>query len=217
MFYHESLVCVDRSPIEWLKCYRGMPVYVSSGFDLAVDDCHLAVEKGFRDYGQCERFNETIDSGWWERHRQSLASRQLFSYSLGLGWSFTAWKLYDGSSSGSDDGITRIIDVPARLLCLRDVVEADLMPSLKTGKKSRAACLNGPKNDFAMGDATFSPTPSPPPLRPIVAMGGGMPRRCCVITGYHLHLPPLPCRRWRLPFMPTWWRLGPWEGQLWAF
>lgn len=163
MFYHESLVCMDRSPIEWLECYRGMPVYVSSGFDLAVDDCYRAGEKGFRDYGQCERFNETIDSGWWERHRQSLASRQLFSYSLGLGWSFTAWKLYDGSGSGGDGGNTKIIDVPARLLCLRDVVEADLMPSLKAGKKSGAACLNGPKNDFAMGDETFAPTPSPPP------------------------------------------------------
>ena len=96
-----------------------------------------------------------------QRHRQSLASRQLFSYSLGIGWSFTAWKLYD--DSGADYNNTGIIDVPARLLCLRDVVDAGLMPSLKNVRKSGMACLNGPKDDFAMGDETSAPTPSPPP------------------------------------------------------
>ena len=139
-----------------------MPVYVSSGFDLAIDDCYLSSEKGFMDYGQCNRFDETIHSGWWERHRQSLASRQLFSYSLGVGWSFTAWKMYD-DSSGAADSDKSIIDVPAKLLCLRDVVDAGLMPSLKSLRKSGMACLNGPKDDFAMGDETLAPTPSPPP------------------------------------------------------
>lgn len=162
LFYHEGEACTYRSPIEWLKCYRDMPVYVSSGFDLAIDDCHQSGEKGFMDYGQCNRFDETIHSGWWERHRQSLALRQLFSYSLGIGWSFTAWKMYD-DIGGSDDKSANIIDVPAKLLCLRDVVDAGLMPSLKTVRKSGMACLNGPKDDFAMGDETVAPTPSPPP------------------------------------------------------
>lgn len=163
LFYHEGESCTNRSPIEWLKCYRDMPVYVSSGFDLAIDDCHQLDEKGFMDYGQCNRFDETIHSGWWERHRQSLASRQLFSYSLGIGWSFTAWKMYDDSSGAVDSDKTSIIDVPAKLLCLRDVVDAGLMSSLKNVKKSGMACLNGPKDDFALGDETLAPTPSPPP------------------------------------------------------
>jgi hypothetical protein len=154
---------MDRSPIEWLECYRGMPVYVT-GFDLSVDDCHLADDVNFMDYGQCDRFNETIHSGWWERHRASLASRQLFAYSLGLGWSFSAWKLY-GDDEGDDRrvGGSTMIDSPSRLLCLRDVVEAGLMPSSLVDANDGAACLNGPRDDFAMGDMTFSPTGSPPP------------------------------------------------------
>lgn len=132
-----------------------MPVF-ASGFDLSIDDCHLEGTAGFADYGQCDRFNETVNSGWWERHRESLASRKLFVYSLGLGWSFTAWKLY------GDEGGTNI-DSPSKLLCLRNVAEAGLMPSLKTGKDGGIACLNGPKADFALGDSTLAPTPGPPP------------------------------------------------------
>lgn len=158
MFYHESITCIDRSPIEWLECYRDMPVYVTSGFDLAIDDCVHASEDDFNDYGQCERFNETVGSGWWEHHRLSLASRQLFAYSKGLGWSFSAWKLY-GEERGADLG-------PANLLCLRDVSDAGLVPDLSIVSDPvalGAACLNGPKADFVMGDATFAPTPAPPP------------------------------------------------------
>lgn len=156
---HSSQIAhsMDRSPIEWLDCYRGMSVYVS-GFDLSVDDCHREGEAGFKDYGQCDRFNETIDSGWWERHRRSLASRQLYSYSLGLGWSYTAWKMY-----GDDGSDPTTIDSPSKLLCLRDVVRAGLMPPLTTGRNGGSACLNGPENDVVMGDATLSPTPGPPP------------------------------------------------------
>ncbi len=161
---------MDRSPIEWLECYRGVPVYVT-GFDLSVDDCHLVDGPNFVNYGQCDRFNETVYSGWWERHRASLASRQLYAYSRGLGWSFSAWKLYDDDEEGDDGrrrrlgkGSKNIIDMPSRLLCLRDVVEAGLMPSsLVDAGDDGSACLNGPKDDFAMGDTTFSPTESPPP------------------------------------------------------
>ena len=162
MFYHESITCIDRSPIEWLDCFRDMPVYVTEGFDLSVDDCIRRGQKGFKNYGQCDRFNETIGSGWWERHRQSLASRQLFTYSKGLGWSFSGWKLF---GDDGDDGKKGNIDSPAKLLCLRDVAAAGLMPSLSgIGKSSlSAACLNGPKADFVMGDATFAPIPAPPP------------------------------------------------------
>lgn len=157
MFYHESITCIDRSPIEWLECYRDMPVYVTSGFDLGIDDCVNEDDESFKDYGQCDRFDETTDSGWWGRHRLSLASRQLFAYSKGLGWTFSAWKLYAAETDG-------VIDSPAELLCLRDVAAAGLMPELSSTSNSSAlgaACLNGPKADFAMGDATFAPTPAP--------------------------------------------------------
>ena len=152
----ESITCIDRSPIEWLDCYRDMPVYVTSGFDLSIDNCINQDGEDFKDFGQCDRFDETIASGWWERHRLSLASRQLFAYSQGLGWSFSAWKLY------GDD--TSEIDSPAKLLCLRDVASAGLMPELSITSNSSAlgaACLNGPKPDFAMGDLTYAPTPAP--------------------------------------------------------
>lgn len=155
MFYHESITCIDRSPIEWLSCYHDVPVYVTSGFDLAIDDCISQDEDNFKDYGQCDRFNETTGSDWWKRHRQSLAGRQLFTYSKGLGWSFSAWKLYGDDGSGN---IT-----PARLKCLRDVAAAGLLPPIENTNELGLGtfCLNGPVNDFVMGDETFAPTPAP--------------------------------------------------------
>jgi len=159
MFYHESIACIDRSPIEWSACYRDTPVYVTSGFDLAVDDCIHKDEKAFKDYGQCdpERFEETVDSGWWARHRRSLAARQLFAYSKGLGWTYSAWKV-DGGEEGA-------LDDPARLLSLRDVAAAGLLPPLDGTNATAlgAACLNGPVADFVLGDDTLAPTPGPPP------------------------------------------------------
>ncbi len=55
MFYHENIVCIDRSPIEYLNCYRDMPVYVTSGFDLAVDNC---IDKG--ENGKYQRYNSFV-------------------------------------------------------------------------------------------------------------------------------------------------------------
>eukprot|EP00986_Skeletonema_menzelii_P004921 scaffold1723_cov144-Skeletonema_menzelii.AAC.3 len=153
MFYHESVTCIDRSPIEWLSCYQDMPVYVTSGFDLAIDDCINRDNEGFKDYGQCGRFDETTDSGWWKRHRQSLAGRQLFTYSKGLGWSFSAWKLYGDHGSGDM--------TPAKLMCLRDVAAAGLLPPMEDTNELGSFCLNGPANDFTMGDETYAPTPAP--------------------------------------------------------
>ena len=74
-------------------------------------------------------------------------------------WTFSGWKLYGEESDGE-------IDDPAKLLCLRDVAAAGLIPELSTTSNSSAmgaACLNGPKPDFIMGDATYAPTPGPPP------------------------------------------------------
>lgn len=153
MFYHESITCIDRSPIEWLACYQDMPVYVTSGFDLAIDDCINQNDEDFKDYGQCDRFDETSDSGWWKHHRQSLAGRQMFTYSKGLGWSFSGWKLY------GDDGTGDI--TPAKLMCLRDVAAAGLLPPMEDTNELGTFCLNGPANDFAMGDETFAPTSAP--------------------------------------------------------
>jgi hypothetical protein len=171
MFYHESTACISRAPIEYSECYQGMPVMIANGFDLAIDDCHMQdISKKFKDYGQCGRFNETIGSNWWKNHRFSLASRQLFAYEQGKGWSFSTWKLY-----GTDPSEAGILDVPAKLLALKEVAAAGLMPSLfdleqpitypLSGKSSPVglACLNGPVADFGLGDATLAPTPAPPP------------------------------------------------------
>jgi len=154
MFYHESITCIDRSPIEWLACYHDMPVYVTSGFSLAIDDCISRNDEDFKDYGQCDRFDETSNSDWWKRHRQSLAGRQMFTYSKGLGWSFSAWKLYGDEGRGD-------ISTPAQLLCLRDVAAAGLLPPMEDTNELGNFCLNGPANDFVMGDETFAPTPAP--------------------------------------------------------
>eukprot|EP00584_Thalassiosira_punctigera_P011470 CAMPEP_0172570188 /NCGR_PEP_ID=MMETSP1067-20121228/126575_1 /TAXON_ID=265564 ORGANISM="Thalassiosira punctigera, Strain Tpunct2005C2" /NCGR_SAMPLE_ID=MMETSP1067 /ASSEMBLY_ACC=CAM_ASM_000444 /LENGTH=563 /DNA_ID=CAMNT_0013362231 /DNA_START=106 /DNA_END=1797 /DNA_ORIENTATION=+ len=159
MFYHESVTCIDRSPIEWLECYHDTPVYVTSGFDLAIDDCVRAGEAGFKDYGQCDRFGETVSSGWWRRHRLSLASRQLFTYSRGLGCSFSAWKLYGDDAADANSEAS--INIPEKLLCLRDVAAAGLVPQLSIVSNSSAlgaACLNGPRPDFAMEDEIYTPT-----------------------------------------------------------
>ncbi len=66
---------------------------------------------------------------------------------------------------GDDDRGTTIVDSPSKLLCLRDAAEAGLMPSPKIGTNGGwgVACLNGPKNNFTMGDSTLAPTPGPPP------------------------------------------------------
>lgn len=157
LFYHEAISCISRSPIEFAICYKQVPVLISSGFDLAIDDCVNKGAKTFSDFGQCDRFDETIDSDWWHRHRKSFAARQVFAYERGLGWSFAAWKLH------SEQGSTDAIDSPAKLLSLKDVAAAGLMPSLKKDSVAALACLNGPEPDFILGDDTLAPTPGPPP------------------------------------------------------
>ena len=159
LFYHEATSCIARSPIEYATCYKKVPVLISSGFDLAIDDCVNQGGKTFEDYGQCDRFDETVDSPWWKRHRKSFAARQVFAYERGLGWSFAAWKLH-GDDDSSSDGV---IDSPAKLLSFKDVAAAGLMPSLKKDSPAALACLNGPEPDFILGDETLAPTPGPPP------------------------------------------------------
>jgi hypothetical protein len=160
MFYHEAVSCITRSPIEYAECFQHMPIFLSSGFDLSIDDCvNQGILDSFKDYGQCDRFDETIGSAWWTRHRASYASRQLFAAERGLGWSFSAWKV-------SNTDVVGVLDTPAKLMSLQDVAAAGLFPHIpsKMGAvAARAACLNPPENDFAMGDATYAPTPSPPP------------------------------------------------------
>ena len=161
LFYHEATACIARSPLEYATCYRDMPVLVTSGFDLSIDNCVLQGTEKFRDYGQCDRLNETIGSGWWERHRASYAARQLFAFEQGAGWSFAAWKLYDDDNSG-------VLDRPEKLLALKNVVEAGLFPSLlghqhHNSQQLAEACLNPPEPDFKLGDKTLAPTPAPPP------------------------------------------------------
>lgn len=157
MFYHEATSCMARSPMEFGACYQDFPVFLGSGFDLSIDDCvSKDISSAFKDYGQCDRFNETIGSGWWFRHRASFAERQVYAYESGLGWSFAAWKVYASGKKGE-------IDSPAKLLSLKDVARAGLFPDLTAKIPAKEACLNPPENDFALGDATLAPTMGPPP------------------------------------------------------
>ena len=156
LFYHEATSCMARSPLEFLSCFRDIPSYVTSGFDLAIDNCAFSYEDKFQDFGQCDRFNETQYSDWWKRHRESYAARQLFAYERGMGWSFATWKLYNEHEYGE-------IDKPEKLLSLKDVVAAGLFPNLENGDETNLACLNPPASDFVLGDATLAPTMGPPP------------------------------------------------------
>ena len=161
LFAQEGIACISRSPIEYAACYQHMPVFVASGFDLSIDNCiHRDDDNfvpAFADYGQCDRFHETVHSHWWHRHRESFCERQLFSYEQGMGWSFAAYKL-----GNDDDKKKDVLNAPAKLMALENVVAAGLFPSLN-GDGLNRACLNPPEPDFVLGDKTLAPTPGPPP------------------------------------------------------
>jgi hypothetical protein len=119
-----------------------------------------------------------------------------YASSWGLGWSFSAWKLHGGDDKEGDDGRRRrlgkgsknIINMPSRLLCLRDVVETGLMPSsLVEAGNDGSTCLNGPKETLRA--TRPSPPRKVPP--PIAVTDGGITRRWGVIIGS----PPRPCPR----------------------
>jgi len=167
MFYHESVSCMQRAPLEYAACYQNMPVLVT-GLDLSIDNCALqgVVGAKFVDYGQCGRLDETTDSDWWHRHRQSFALRQLFAYEQGLGWTYPAWKLWGGGGKDNDIIDYSVLDSPAKLKSLKAVMKAGLVPSGDDWKDEALldeACLNPPEPDFTLGDATLAPVPAPPP------------------------------------------------------
>lgn len=156
LFYHEATTCMARSPMEFASCFGNLPLFLASGFDLSVDNCILASSPDFADYGQCDRFDETTFSGFWERHRASFAARQVFAYEQGMGWSFATWKLYENDKVGT-------IDKVEKLLSLQDVIEAGLFPTLDGPVVALDACLNPPEIDFILGDDTLAPSMGPPP------------------------------------------------------
>lgn len=156
LYYHESVACTQSAPLEYSKCFLGIPAFVATGFDLSIDNCfQKGISDTFVDYGQCNRFDETENSDWWAAHRKSFAEKQIFSYEKGLGWSFSAWKLYGETHVG-------VIDSPAKLLSFKDVSSAGLLPPLD-GASTALACLNPPASDFVLGDDTLAPSPGPPP------------------------------------------------------
>jgi hypothetical protein len=158
LYYHEMMACLSRSAIEYSACYRGVPAYVFKGFNLAIDDCIDKDSVDFVDYGQCGRFNETVDSNWWHAHRKSFAERQLASFETGAGWTFDAWKLYK-----EDHKTVDVIDTPAKLWTLKNVAAAGLLPSLTDASPGQLGCLDPPINDIVLGDDTLAPTAGPPP------------------------------------------------------
>lgn len=154
LFYHESTSCIQRSPIDYVQCYKGVPLFIGNGFDVSIDNCIYADSPDFKDYGQCDRFDETLDSPWWQEHRLSFLNRQLFALEqASLGWSFSAWK-----TTSDSEGISE----PSHLLGLSHVAAAGLYPP-STTNTTLPACLNPPEPDFTLGDATLSPTMGPPP------------------------------------------------------
>jgi hypothetical protein len=166
LYYHENVACTQRSPIDYVRCYKNMPALVTSGFDLAIDNCAYQHDTTvpFVNYGQCDRWDETIDSQWWHRHRQSLAVRKLASFEQGLGWIFAAWKV------SSDETAAGTIATPAQLHSFKAVSATGLFPDLHsyvvgsdTLEDDLPACLNPPLDDFILGDETLSPVPAPPP------------------------------------------------------
>lgn len=139
LFYHESMACLRRAPLEYGQCYHNVPIFVSNGFDLAIDNCHLKddvagydlTENGnFQDFGQCGRLNETKHSKWWKNHRQSFAQRQIFAYEKGLGWSYAAWKLYSNNWTDYDLHELGVVNRPAKLLSFRDMSKAGYLPNM---------------------------------------------------------------------------------------
>ena len=166
LYYHENVACTQRSPIDYVRCYKNMPALITAGFDLAIDNCAFQYDTTipFVNYGQCDRWDETIDSPWWHRHRQSLAVRKLASFEQGLGWIFAAWKVDD------DETASGTIETPAQLHSFKAVSAAGLFPDLHTYEINSddlgdgiPACLNPPLDDFILGDETLSPVPAPPP------------------------------------------------------
>jgi hypothetical protein len=143
LYYHEMVACDSRTPIEYSACYRGAPAYVVKGFNLAIDNCIDIDSVDFVDYGQCGRFDETVDSAWWHAHRKSFAARQLAAFETGAGWTFDAWKLFD-----EDPATVGVIDTPAKLMTLKNVAAAGLLPSLTdSSSPAQLACLSPPTND----------------------------------------------------------------------
>jgi len=155
MYYHESMACIHRSPIDFAQCYHGLPVFVSNGFDASIDNCFLRDldDQTFQDYGQCNNFEATTYSPWWKRHRKSFVNRQFFAFEQGLGWSFEAWKIYDDKNENNGE-----LDQPAKLLCFQDVMTSVLeQSSIKHDDNSvQYACLNPPVADYQKGDRMFS-------------------------------------------------------------
>jgi hypothetical protein len=49
---------------------------------LTCGTCILQGTPLFNGYGQCDHFEEMIDSKWWNRHRASYAARQVFAYDV---------------------------------------------------------------------------------------------------------------------------------------
>lgn len=226
MFYHESTACMQRAPIDYAACLKNLPVMVTAGFDLAIDNCAVrpaqqpsdnTIKNGFVDYGQCDRWEETIHSDWWKRHRQSFAERQLVANEYGLGWTFAAWKVWedDHHTSSSDSSV---IASPSQLYSFRAVTAAGLFPDLhsrethpRAGKKSSKRsssttmaassmslpiCLNPPLDDFVLGDMTVSPTPGPLP-----DCGNGWWNETIQDCSYWV--PPPPCPVCEVCFFPN--------------
>jgi hypothetical protein len=168
LYYHENVACTQRSPIDYAACYKGQPALITAGFDAAIDNCAFEADDTipFVDYGQCSRWEETVGSPWWERHRQSFLVRQLASFEQGLGWIFAAWKVSEDDDLSLPAGS---ITAPAQLHSFTAVTAAGIFPNLHsyvTGSNDIddiPACLNPPLDDFILGGDTLAPVPAPPP------------------------------------------------------
>ena len=133
-----------------MACQKRAPFFVRS-WSLAIDDCDAKAGE----YGQCDHLNDRLASPWWARHTQSFAARQRDAYerSGSLGWSFGAWKFDDTAEAELH---------PAVLAqrSLKAASKAGWLPSL-VETPALSPCLSPPLPDFALGDATASPSSAP--------------------------------------------------------
>jgi hypothetical protein len=159
-----------------LKCRRGAPALVTSGFVLAVDDCAKPASMRSGNYGQCSNLEVRDESGWWAKHTQSLAAKLVSTYERGgAGWCFAAWKLSAAQASALGPYATSAWSLQAAAAAGHFPVLPASSEASTPWQEPAAGCLVPTAADFAMGDATYAPSAEPVPYQWVPPPGWQVP------------------------------------------